>query len=465
MKEYEKVNRLDKFSNTSENAEEAIKLLQACIRVDTTNPPGKELRLAKDLKKVFDEEKSEIVNTKIIETVPNRGNLIVDLKGSNPENYPTWGFAAHLDVVPAPGEWKHEPFSGDITETENDRYIWGRGAFDMKQIGVAHTIAFLTLLREGFRPMGNIKLIFEADEERGGNEGAKILVEDHYSDVKVDFLITEGGGFKLPTGSDFMIQRGEKGKCQTKLTISGVPGHGSTPPDYEKFAMYKMIKILEKIRERKSGLYLDEVYKKTINSLSIPPIAKFFLKKKQLIKPISKIGSKIIGQDLNRIIIPLITDTISPTIFNCGIKENVISPNAELTLDIRTLPGHDQEFIYDYLKELFGKELFKQLDLEPVDVVAASTSSINTPYYKQIDSVVKEMYPNANLIPVLGTGGTDMKHWRKKGIPCYGFSFMMKGADLSYGDFLGLAHAPNERISLTNLMLGTEFAYRLMRQV
>lgn len=465
MNAYKNIERLEKFSNSSEIAEQAIKLLQMCIQADTTNPPGNEITLARKLKEIFDKVDSSFLTTKLIETAPNRGNLIVDYQGTDPSNYPTWGFAAHLDVVPAPGDWDHPPFSGDITETENDRFIWGRGAFDMKQIAVAHMVALLTLIKEGFRPKGNLKLIFEADEERGGNKGAKLLVKNHYSDVKVDFLITEGGGFKFPTGDDFVIQRGEKGKCQTKLILSGTPGHGSTPPDYESFALYKMVRVLEKIRERKIELYLDGVYEKTVDSFSLPKIAKFLLKKKRLIKPLLNVGKRIVGLNLDRFVIPLISDTISPTIFKCGIKENVISPSAELTLDIRTLPSHDQDYIYRHLKEIIGNDLTEQLKFEPIDVVDASLSSIDTPYYEKINQVLQEMSPGATLVPILGTGGTDMKHWRRKGIPCYGFSLMMNGPDLGFSDFIGLAHAPNERISVTNLLLGTEFAYRLMKLV
>lgn len=95
----------------------------------------------------------------------------------------------------------------------------------------------------------------------------------------------------------------------------------------------------------------------------------------------------------------------------------------------------------------------------------ASTSSIDTPYYSKVEEVLKSIYPDANLVPILGTGGTDMKHWRRKGVPCYGFSMMMKDPDMSYSDFLGLAHAPNERISVRNLMLATEFAYRFMQSL
>jgi len=171
MDTYENIERLEKFSNSSEIAEQAIKLLQMCIQVDTTNPPGNEITLARKLKEIFDKVDSSFLKTKLIETAPNRGNLIVDYQGTDPGNYPTWGFAAHLDVVPAPGDWDHPPISGDITETENDRFIWGRGAFDMKQIAVAHMVALLTLINEGSRPKGNLKLILRRMKSEEGIKG------------------------------------------------------------------------------------------------------------------------------------------------------------------------------------------------------------------------------------------------------------------------------------------------------
>ena len=99
----------------------------------------------------------------------------------------------------------------------------------MKYMGVSNAMAIITLLREEFQPKGDIKLIFEADEEKGGKEGMEILVDKYWEDIKVDCLITESGGFKLPTGKDFAIQTGEKGKCQTKIKVRGVAGHGSIP--------------------------------------------------------------------------------------------------------------------------------------------------------------------------------------------------------------------------------------------
>ncbi|MBD3197576.1 MAG: M20/M25/M40 family metallo-hydrolase, partial [Candidatus Lokiarchaeota archaeon] len=459
--------RLPKFCSGGELEQETVTFLQENIRINTTNPPGNELPLAKLIKKKFDQEQNPLIKTKIIETRPNRGNLIVEIKGSDPENHPCWGFASHLDVVPAGNEddWEYPPFSAEIVQKPHDEFIWGRGSFDMKQIGVSHTMAILTLLREGFHPKGNIKLIFESDEERGGEEGMGILVDEYWDEIKVDCFITEGAGFKLPTGKDFAIQIGEKGKCQTKLKFRGVAGHGSTPDPYEKFAIYKMVQVLNKIRDRKQKVYMIDEYKNTVNALSLPKIFKFLLKRKSIIKGLLSFLSKRTGDPFDKFFLPMITDTISPTIIKAGEKVNVISPHAELSLDIRVLPEHNHEFVYNQLETIFGKDLYNQIDLIPIDETESTTSPINTPYYKIIGETLEEIYSGANLIPLFDVGGTDMKHVRRKNIPCYGFSLILKDPDLTYDELGGMAHAPNERVSVTNLMLATEFTYRLMKKL
>ncbi len=459
------INRLPKFSNTSDIAKETIMFLQDNIRIDTSNPPGNELTLAKLIQEKFEKEKNPLIRTKIIETVPSRGNLIVTIQGSDPSNNPCWGFASHLDVVPVgeDEEWKYPPFSGELVQMEHDKFIWGRGAADMKQIGVSYVMALLTLLREGFQPKGNIKLIFEADEERGGEEGMGILMETHWEEIKMDYLLTESGGYKLPTGKDFVIQTGEKGKCQLKIKATGVAGHASAPDPYEQFAMYKIVKILEKIRKRKPKIYMIREYKQTIEGLSLPKVLKFIITRKRLVRGILSFLSKITHDPFDKFFIPMITDTIAPTIIKAGNKVNVISPTATLSLDIRTLPDHDRKFILKNLERLLGKKLYTELEITPVDDTLSTTSPINTIFYEKIQETLSEMYPGGGLVPILDVGGSDMKHLRQKNVPCYGFSLTLKDPDLSYDELIGMEHSPNERISVTNLMIATEFIYRLMK--
>lgn len=461
-----KLQRLDKFKNDSEIARETITLLQKMVQHDTTNPPGNELGLAKFLEKIFKKENNPLIKTKVIETVPNRGNLVVTIEGTERDSNPCWGFAAHIDVVPIEDEknWDHPPFSGELVQLEHDQFIWGRGSFDMKYIGASYIMALLTHLREGFRPKGDIKLIFEADEERGGEEGMKILVDEYWDDIACDCLITEGGGFKLPMGNDFAIQAAEKGKCQLELRANGIPGHGSTPEKSKDLAIYKINAILNKLKKRKPRLYISQEYKNMVNSLSIPGIAKFLLKRKRILRGLITLASKISGEPLDRFLIPMLSDTIVPTIIRSGNKVNVISPHASLSLDIRTLPNHDNEFIYKKLRKIIGKKLYDELEVIPIDQTVSTSTTLNTPYYELIRETLNEMHEGANIVPILMVGGTDMKHTRRKAIS-YGFSLMMKDKGTSYDELGGMAHSPNERISVSNLMLNTEFIYRIMKKL
>ena len=131
---------MDKFLNDKTIAEEAIRMLQKHIRVDTTNPPGNEIKLAEIIKKDFDdfisENKIDWITTKILMTGDIRANLIIDITGSDPSNNPSWGFASHMDVVPAePDYWDHPPFSGELVQDEHDKYIWGRDSNSLRRIG------------------------------------------------------------------------------------------------------------------------------------------------------------------------------------------------------------------------------------------------------------------------------------------------------------------------------------------
>ncbi len=458
-------NRVDTFLHNESVIYETIQLLQLMIQADTTNPPGNEIVLAKKLQDIIKNEKCSYLTAKIIESQPSRGNLIITVKGSEPKKNLTWGFHGHLDVVQAEGEWKYPPFSGKLVQLTHDKYIWGRGALDMKNQCTAYLMALLLLIREGWKPKGNIKIIFTADEESGGKWGAEFLTKKHYKDVEVDCLIDELGGEKLPTGPDFLIQRGEKGKAQMELTFTGTAGHGSMPSHFETYAIYKLVKVLNIIRKTKQPLNVTSQYKETIDALSIPRVFKFLLKQRVLIRPLFFLAGKLFKLNIGKFFLPLLSNTLTPTIIRAGEKVNVISPKANLSLDIRILPGETELSVLASLKKKFGESLFNEITFKPISIQESTISLIETEFYSKIESVMQELYKGANLVPVLGVGGTDSKFWRVKGIPCYGFSPFMLDKDLTYDTLMGLRHAEDERISVTNLMLATEFAYRLMKEL
>ena len=71
------------------------------------------------------EELFPLVHEKLEKTEID-GNLLFYWKGKSSERPVV--LMSHQDVVPAEGEWLHQPFSGDIT----DGKLWGRGSADTK---------------------------------------------------------------------------------------------------------------------------------------------------------------------------------------------------------------------------------------------------------------------------------------------------------------------------------------------
>ena len=75
------------------------------------------------------------------------------IPGTDPDA-PSLAFVGHTDVVPVDGqEWTHPPFGAVL---DDDGWLWGRGAIDMKNEVAARAVAMATLAREGFRPRGDL---------------------------------------------------------------------------------------------------------------------------------------------------------------------------------------------------------------------------------------------------------------------------------------------------------------------
>ena len=128
---------------------------------------------------------------------PNRPNLIARLPGDGSAS--PLLLQGHVDVVPAdPAIWQQSPFSGNLV----DGYIWGRDSLDMKG-GIAMMVsAMLRAESEDMIPAGDIVLTLVSDEESGGNQGARYLVEQHPEQFQgIKYAIGEFGGFSFNIGS------------------------------------------------------------------------------------------------------------------------------------------------------------------------------------------------------------------------------------------------------------------------
>src|SRR6266536_6461343 len=85
----------------------------------------------------------------------------------------------HMDVVQAvAADWTFDPFSGEVA----DGYVYGRGALDMKGMGVMELMTMLLLKRHGAELKRDLIMLCNCDEEIGSPMGARWMVENHFAD-------------------------------------------------------------------------------------------------------------------------------------------------------------------------------------------------------------------------------------------------------------------------------------------
>ena len=123
-------------------ADLAVTWMREYLRIDTTNPPGNEMKAAEFFKKILDQESIE---NRVFEIAPGRADLWARIPHANGEGNRPIVLLNHMDVVTSDAShWKVPPFSGEI----KDGWIWGRGAQDMKDEGLAQLVVMVMLKRE-----------------------------------------------------------------------------------------------------------------------------------------------------------------------------------------------------------------------------------------------------------------------------------------------------------------------------
>ena len=157
------------------------------------------------------------------------GSVLMEWKGSDESIAPVL-FMNHYDVVPASGEWKYPPFSGEIAEGK----IWGRGTLDDKSGVFAMMQAAEELAAEGFRPERTIYFEMACNEETHGKGAGDISAWLRERGIRPEMVFDEGGDILYEPiggakGTFAMIGVGEKSIVNMKFTARSEGGHSSTP--------------------------------------------------------------------------------------------------------------------------------------------------------------------------------------------------------------------------------------------
>jgi acetylornithine deacetylase/succinyl-diaminopimelate desuccinylase-like protein len=435
--------------------DEARRLCQALLRMDTTNPPGNERICADYLAASLAEVGYQ---PELIEPAPGRANLIVRHRGTGAK--PPLLLTAHLDVVEAdPSRWRRPPFSGD----EFEGCLWGRGAIDMKNMAAMCTAVMRRLAATQAKLSRDVIFAAVADEEAGCEYGSKLLVAEHRSKVEAEYAIGESGGFSLHLGDTtfYPVQVAEKGICWIRARVTGTPGHGSMPR--ADSAVTRLGEALVALGKAQLPVHPTKYAINFIDALRarqpalIQPLVRLLTRPRLL----ARIARLVPNAQAARGFSALLSNTASATVVRAGNKTNVIPGVAEFDIDGRTLPGQTEDDLLRELRAVLGPGV----ELEVIRSASATvTDPFESPVYDAIKRQVEAREPGAVVVPYMIPGFTDAKYFSEMGARWYGFSPVKIERDSGI-KFADMFHGNDERVPVAGLVWGTEVLDAVVREV
>lgn len=260
---------------------DAIRLTKELVAFDTINPPGAERIAARHIGELLKGSGFDVS----YHDFDTERTSVVARRISAPDG-PALCFTGHLDTVPLGNAvWSKDPFGGEI---EGDR-IYGRGTSDMKGGVAAMVAAALRLARSGKRG-SSIVLILTAGEETGSQGAANLTSMIGLGPVGA-MVVGE------PTSNYPLV--GHKGALWIEAQVKGVSAHGSMPE-----------KGVNAICRAARALVRLEAFR-----FEIPP-------------------HPLLG-----------SPTLNVGTISGGTNINLVPDRTTIGIDIRTIPGQDEDAI------------------------------------------------------------------------------------------------------------------------
>ena len=420
-----------------------VSLLSELIRLDTSNPPGREEAAVQFIEAILGKEGIEV---EIFSPEPKRANILARLKGRRPGSPVI--LLSHLDVVPAHDEgWVVPPFSGAV----QDGFVYGRGAIDMKSQVACQLLAFLALARAGVIPERDMIFLATADEETSGKLGVEYLLSKVEDLRHASFVLSEGGWIIEDEGRlHGQISVAEKKVCQFMLRARGTGGHGSMP--HEDSANDKLVRAAEKIISARLPFRPHRIVTTYLNGLfKGRRVGK--LRYSTLREALRHEGFRaFVARD--PVLNSILRNTVALTMLRGGEKINVIPTESTAWFDARILPGTSHEAFLRQMGKIAGPGV-EVLSTERGD---SAGSPYGASYFRALARAVRRIKGDIPVLPYLTTGATDLRHFRKLGIPAYGFFPVV----LSKEEELRM-HGLNERLSVANLEEGLRGTEEIVR--
>jgi acetylornithine deacetylase/succinyl-diaminopimelate desuccinylase-like protein len=365
-------------------------------------------------KKILDQEGIE---NRVFEYTPGRGDLWARIPHTTSEGKRPIILLNHMDVVTSDAaHWKVPPFSGEI----KDGYLWGRGAQDMKDEGLAQLVTMVMLKREKVALDRDVIFLGVSDEEAEGTGTDWFIAHQRDLLENAEFLINEGGENLLEHGKVKYVgvDVGEKTTYWLHVVAHGRPGHGSRPnPDS---APNRLVRALDRILAYKTPLRVLPVVDEFLRAMAPQETPERAAEYRAMQKAVAdKKFQEEVEKDesLNF----LLRDTISLTMMGGSEQTNVIPPEAWANLDVRILPGGDPKAVLEAVRRVVNDP---NVTVQPMndEFRVANYSGTDNRLFAAIREVSGKYFPGTPVVPHITSGYTENQRYRPLGISSYGFN-------------------------------------------
>jgi carboxypeptidase PM20D1 len=434
------------YDNIEFPIDEAAHRLSEAIKFETISKQNPDEFQSDEFTKMhaYLEHEYPLLHQNLHREIINHYSLLYSWEGSNPDLKPMM-LTCHLDVVPVePGtesDWEYPPFQGKVTDT----HVYGRGTMDVQSGVMGILEAVENLLQRGFKPERTIYLGFGHDEEIDGEFGAQEIariLKDRR--VELEFLLDEGlpvveqlfTGINSPVA---LVAIAEKGYLSLELTCLANGGHSSVPQGITAIA--QLGNAIRKLEENPMPAKVDKLVKNSLVGM-IPGLSypfRFIFANIWFFRlALEKILTGRPETDAT------LRTTTATTIFESGLKENLIPTMARAVVNFRIHPNdtiddvirHVERTIKDpaiSINKLFGY-------INPSDISNPANKN-----YKMLVNSIQQVFPGVSVSPSLMVGATDARHYSELTPNIYRF-FPLRANQ----DDLDRVHGTNERILISN---------------
>jgi acetylornithine deacetylase/succinyl-diaminopimelate desuccinylase-like protein len=410
----------------------AVTKLRDYVRIDTSNPPGREKTGAEFLRSLLQKAGIE---AEVFEPEPGRTSLYARLRAAEPKGK---GLVLHhhIDVVPAtPEGWSTPPFEGRIQRN----LLNGRGVLDAKGLGIAHLEAFLALAKERARLVRDVVFLATADEETGGRLGVSALARARPEWLAgMGFALGEGGSVTVVVDQPrfFGIEIQHKGALWLEVSKKGRGIHASIP-DSEN-ASEGLARFLSGFFPFERPLELTPTVIRAFETQDL-------ITRKNSRPSLNKVRAQMVSdpkrlrKDLPPWSQALLSDTCAVTrMGNDSSSSNSTASRAWAVLDCRLLPDRDP----GPLKvEIERRAKAEGLVVDVLLSMASGPASSEGELFQTVARFLGKQYQGAVVGPDVSPGLSENGVLRQLGIETYGVTPWR----VNYYDQAGI-HGKNERI-------------------